>query len=126
MAASAAIPTPAMAMRWTWVLGAGGWGLGIRDFSFCILHASFSPHCSVLLLTDHWVLVTFSQHYPHDRVMQHGPEGLDALVVASRMHAVAEDDHMHLLFQINPQRGAGKPEVSDRPRGEQLPGARLL
>src|SRR5436853_2349552 len=99
MAASAAIPTPATAMRWTWLPGARDWELGIGYFSFAIKarFLSFSLQSSLLSPQSF-----FLDHRPHHRIMKRGTKRFDLVIITSWVNPIAQDDDMHLPFEINP------------------------
>jgi hypothetical protein len=45
--------------------------------------------------------------------MQHGTKGADLIIVTPWMNTIAQQDNVHLSFQINPHRVSGKTQMSD-------------
>ena len=72
------------------------------------------------------MLTTFSQYCPHHGIMQCRAERFDLVVISPRMYAIAEEDDMDLLPQINPHRGPSKSQVTHRMRRKETSRARVV
>ena len=56
--------------------------------------------------------------------MEFGTEGFDGWVVSGGVHPVGEKNHFEFPNGIDPDTGAGKPQMAERLRGKPLAGGR--
>src|SRR6187551_1163624 len=61
-----------------------------------------------------------------DEVMDLRAEVPNQVVVARRVHAVREHDHVQRAVEVDPERGAGETDVPDRVPRQLVPGRRSL